>query len=159
MKRNRYPVATLVSAALSQLRSLCDGRDIQVSLDSSLPDLNADADLSALALRQLIANALKYAPPSAVIRVSAEKDGDSVVLHVSNTGPGIPATEQEAIFEKFYRGQEARERIPGTGMGLTIAREIVQAHGGQIWVNSKPGEGVQFSFSLPKAAEGQEQVA
>jgi signal transduction histidine kinase len=97
---------------------------------------------------------LKYAPPSAVIRVAAEEQKDFIVLHVFNDGPPIPVSEQESIFEKFYRGQEARDHVPGTGMGLTIAREIIQAHGGKIWVHSGPGEGVRFSFTLPKVQDG-----
>ncbi len=70
-------------------------------------------------------------------------------MSISNEGPGIPRAEQNAIFEKFYRGHEARERIPGTGMGLTIARDIIQAQGGRIWVESESSKGVSFSFTLP----------
>lgn len=160
LHRHRCPVAALVASALSQVQSLRDGREIQVSMNPDLPDVNADPDLSVLALRQLIANALKYAPQTAAIRVFAEEETEYIALHVANAGPGIPISEQEAIFEKFYRGQEVRERIPGTGMGLTIAREIVQAHGGRMWLQSRPGEDVQFSFTLPKAGEeAEEQVA
>jgi two-component system sensor histidine kinase KdpD len=154
LQRQRYHAASLVSSALSQLRSLCDGRDVQVDVSQQLADLDADAELTRLALRQIVGNALKYAPPSAVIRVAAEEQKDFIVLHVSNDGPPIPVSEQECIFEKFYRGQEARDHVPGTGMGLTIAREIIQAHGGKIWVHSGPGEGVRFSFTLPKVQDG-----
>lgn len=152
LKRQPYSAQRLISSVLSHLRRARDGRDIQVNAGSDLPDLNVDSELSELALRQLIGNALKYAPPSSPICVSAERrDDDFVAIHVANDGPGIPLAEQQAIFEKFYRGQEARERIPGTGMGLTITREIIQAHGGRVWVESTSGAGVRFSFTLPTA--------
>ncbi len=153
LQREPYSATALISSVLSQLRTARDGRNIQVSIGSDLPDLDVDADLSELALRQVIGNALKYAPPSSAIRVWADKEGDEfIAIHVANDGPGIPAAEQESIFEKFYRGQEARERIPGTGMGLTITREIIEAHGGRVWVESAPGAGVRFSFTLPTSA-------
>lgn len=88
---------------------------------------------------------LKYARFSSPIRVSAERAGEHfLALQVANEGPGIPAGEQAAIFEKFYRSSEVRDRIPGTGMGLTITREIVAAHGGRVWVESAPGLGRVF---------------
>jgi signal transduction histidine kinase len=123
-------------------------------VSEGLPELSADPDLTGLALRQLIGNALKYAPASAKIAVSAERTGDFVTVHVANEGPGIPPSEQEAIFEKFYRGQDVRDRVPGTGMGLTISRDIIQAHGGQLWVESEPGKGVRFSFTLRAGRAG-----
>ena len=67
-------------------------------------------------------------------------------------GPGIPKAEQDLIFKKFYRGREVRARIPGTGMGLAIAREIVEAHGGRLWLKSESEKGVQFSLTLPTMA-------
>jgi signal transduction histidine kinase len=102
-------------------------------------------------LRQLLDNALKYASPSASIGISAERLDDNVIVHVSNDGPGIVPEELNSIFQKFYRGRDVRERIPGTGLGLTIAREIVATHGGKLTVSSQPGAGVRFSFTLPVA--------
>ncbi len=153
LQRQPYSAAALISSVLSRLRIARRERNIQVSVDSDLPDVDADADLSELALRQLVDNALKYAPVSSAIRVSAERQGNEfIAIHVTNDGPGIPVAEQESIFEKFYRGREASERIPGTGMGLTITREIIQAHGGRVWVESAPGAGVRFSLTLPTAS-------
>jgi signal transduction histidine kinase len=73
-----------------------------------------------------------------------------VVVSVADHGPGIAESEQTRIFEKFYRAEASRQ-IPGAGLGLVIAREIIHAHGGEIWVESKPGEGSIFQFSLPAA--------
>ena len=84
-----------------------------------------------------------------MIQVTAQNQADAIVIGVSNEGPGIPKAEQALIFEKFYRGRDVRARVAGTGMGLAIAREIIEAHGGRIWVKSEPGKGVHFSFTLP----------
>lgn len=150
LQRSPYSVAKLISSVLAQMRVARNGFDIQVTANGDLPDLDADRDLIELALRQLIDNALKYAAPSSAIYVSAEQDDNGfVAIHVANDGVGIPVAEQELIFDKFYRGREVRERIPGTGMGLTITREIVEAHGGRVWVENAPGAGVRFSFTLP----------
>ena len=76
-----------------------------------------------------------------------------MVLSVADLGPGVAEPDRNRVFEKFYRGREARERIPGTGMGLAIAREIVRAHNGEIRVESRSGQGSRFVFSLPLAKE------
>jgi two-component system sensor histidine kinase KdpD len=151
LNRQACHIAELVEESLAQLKSFCEGRDIRVEIAGGLAPADADPRLTSLVLRQLIDNALKYAPPGAPITISAEPQEDRIVVHVANAGPGIPLAEQHAIFEKFYRGRDVRERIPGTGLGLTIAREIVAAHGGQLTVTSQPGTGVRFSFTLPAA--------
>lgn len=149
LNRQSCPVGTLMYGALAKLREQA-ARNVQMSMQASLPDLDIDTDLTELTLQQLIGNALKYAPPSSPIRVSAEKAHDDfIVIRVADDGPGIPLSEQSAIFEKFYRSRDVRDRVPGTGMGLTIAREIINAHGGRIWVESAPGAGARFSFTLP----------
>ncbi len=154
LRRQPYSPAMLIESVLAGVKGLREDRKIGLHVDDDLPELNADPDLAGLALRQLVGNALKYAPASSPITISAEREGDSIAFHVANGGPGIPAAEHEAIFEKFYRGPAVRDRIPGTGMGLPIARDIIQAHGGRIWLESRPGEGVCFSFTLPVNLEG-----
>jgi len=80
--------------------------------------------------------------------------GDNgVVISVADRGPGIPAEEQRRIFEKYYRGKHGRGHLTGMGMGLPIARQVVEAHNGRVWVESQPGEGATFSFTLPLAHE------
>jgi signal transduction histidine kinase len=81
--------------------------------------------------------------------VAAELSDHRVLLSVADRGPGIAEEEQSRIFEKFYRAEASRHQIPGAGLGLVIAREIIQVHGGEIWVESKPGEGSVFRFALP----------
>jgi two-component system sensor histidine kinase KdpD len=151
LSRQPCPVSQLVADAIEQLKRFCEGRDVRVDVPSDLPPVDADPGLIALVLRQLLDNALKYASPSSSIGISAERLEDNIVVHVFNDGPGIPPEELHAIFQKFYRGRDVRDRIPGTGLGLTIAREIVATHGGELTVSSQPGSGVRFSFTLPVA--------
>jgi two-component system sensor histidine kinase KdpD len=149
LRRQVISVSDLISSALAKLRNVIDGRPVAVHLAETIPSVSVDPELIQLVLRQLVLNALKYSPSSGEISVSAEPQGAFVAVHVKDTGPGIPEAEQAAVFEKFYRGQAHRNRISGTGMGLTIAREIVHAHGGEIWLQSRTGDGAQFSFTLP----------
>jgi two-component system sensor histidine kinase KdpD len=149
LHREPCSLTLLVSSGLTRLRALLEGRDIDVKLEAGLPLIDADSRLSELALRQLLSNAVKYSPASSRIEVRAKEDGNFIVATVSNAGPGIPEAEQAAIFEKFYRGRDARARVAGSGMGLAIVREIIEAHGGRVWVESEPGKGAEFHLSLP----------
>jgi len=153
LHREALPVREIVRSALAQLRASLEGRSLRVDIADDLPSVYVDKRLGELALRQILNNALKYSPPGSPVQVSAELPAGekSILLRVGNEGPGIPKAEQRLIFEKFYRGSEARARIAGTGMGLNISREITQAHGGRIWVESEIGQGAQFFFTLPLA--------
>ena len=104
-----------------------------------------------MVVSQLLGNAAKYSEPLGPIRLSAEADGSSVIVSVADQGPGIPEDQQSQLFEKFYRAPGVRDHIPGTGMGLAIMRQVVEAHAGKIWVTSEPGQGSRFCFSLPVA--------
>jgi signal transduction histidine kinase len=94
--------------------------------------------------------------PSSTVEIAAERQGNAVVIRVSNIGRAIPKAEEKLIFEKFYRGRDVRTRVPGTGMGLPIAREIIEAHGGRIWLHSDPAGRVEFSFTLPAASQDEQ---
>ena len=100
-------------------------------------------------LVQLLENAAKYSPPETPITITAEPAGKMVSISVADRGPGIDDMEQSLIFEKFYRGRDQRYRIQGTGMGLAIAKAIVEAHGGTIGVTSQLDSGSVFHFTLP----------
>jgi two-component system sensor histidine kinase KdpD len=102
-------------------------------------------------LIHLLDNAGKYSPPGTQIHITAEARKNEVITSIADHGPGIDALEQEMIFEKFYRGRNQRITIQGTGMGLAIARAIVELHGGKIGVTSQVGRGSLFYFSLPVA--------
>jgi two-component system sensor histidine kinase KdpD len=142
--------SSLLSAALRQTKSLTDGRDLKVQVGDDLPLVFVDAELIVLMLAHLIDNAVKYSRPGSPILIGAKADGKAVTIYVADQGPGISEDEQTRIFDKFYRGRNG-QHLKGTGMGLAIAREIMRAHGEEIWVKSGPDQGSEFSFSLPVA--------
>ena len=150
LNRGVHFPSSLISAALKQMRSLTDGREINVTVADDLPMVSVDAELIQVVITHLIDNALKYSPQRSAIEIGARADQSNVVIYVKDQGAGIAEDEQSRIFDKFYRGKGERH-LKGTGMGLAIAREIVSAHGGLISVTSKVGEGSQFWFSLPAA--------
>jgi two-component system sensor histidine kinase KdpD len=148
---NRKPQhpGDLVSNALAGLHSSIGDRRIQIQMEPSLPPVEVDSELMELALRLIIDNALKYSPPTSPITIRSRVAGNRLIIAVHNEGPGIPESEQPKIFTRFYRATQPNGNVPGTGMGLAITRDIVQAHQGQVWVESSPGRGVEFCLSLP----------
>ncbi len=151
IRQRRLPVSDLVQSSLARMASLLDGRSVDVEMPEHILPVSADPELASLALRQLIGNAVKYSPPASRIAISAHESGRMITLAVLDEGPGIPANELEAIFERFYRGSRAHDSIPGTGMGLSIARDIAIAHGGSLKAENRPGGGAQSSLVLPVA--------
>lgn len=147
-------VASLVQGIPQQMKSVLEGRSIRVSIADDMPLIIADEELMGLAIRQLLDNAVKYSPPGSPIAISAEKGEGSVIISVSDQGPGIPEREQLRIFQKFYRRTDTHRHVTGSGMGLAISLEIVRAHGGEIWVESVPGQGSKFCISVPCVSEG-----
>jgi two-component system sensor histidine kinase KdpD len=115
------------------------------------PDLRVRADFARAqeVLVHLIQNANLYSAPDTPITIGAEEKDEFVQFSVADQGPGIGEAELSLIFDKFYRGTDQRYRVQGTGMGLPIAKAIVEAHGGTIGVISQVGHGSVFSFSLP----------
>jgi two-component system sensor histidine kinase KdpD len=149
LHRELYAVDKIISSVTTKLRRGIEGRVLDVRIEPDLPMLKIDRRLNELALTQLLSNALQYSAPLSKVEIAAELQGDIIVIRVSNVGKAIPKAEEKLIFEKFYRGRDVRARVPGTGMGLPIAREIIEAHGGRIWLNSDPAGRVEFSFTLP----------
>ena len=129
-------------------------RRVRVASDlAACPPVWADPDRVHQVLTNLLANAIKFSPPGSQVAVAACPDAGGLVrLAVEDSGPGIPPTERERVFDKFYQvGRAERERPPGTGLGLTIARHLVELHGGRIWVEDAPGGGAAFVLLLPAA--------
>ena len=134
---------------MSKIRLLLEDRRIQVEFDGNVPKVLVDGELVSLCIRQLVTNALKYSSPDSPITIHALSGDGHVRICVSDSGPGIPQNELPRIFERYYRAVDNRDRVPGTGIGLAVARDIVKAHGGEIWAESKPGQGSQFFFTVP----------
>jgi two-component system sensor histidine kinase KdpD len=143
----RHNLAHLVKTTLGRFESRLDGHELLTHVSDELT-IDADRDLLALALRQLVDNALKYSPENSTIDVQVRSNG-SVEIAVHNTGSTIPESEQARVSERFYRGAGARN-IPGTGMGLPIVHHIAQAHGGTLTISSSDATGTTFTLSLPR---------
>jgi signal transduction histidine kinase len=124
----------------------------QVQLPATSPPVFADPVRLAQIVGNLVSNAVKYTPPDGSVIIEAGDQDNMSWIRVSDTGPGIPLDEQEKIFVPFYRGSQERRIKQGMGLGLTIARDLVQAHGGRISLESEPGMGSQFTVWLPALA-------
>jgi len=142
-------VSELVDAAMENCKFALGDRKVEFQIQQGLPRVRADLARAKEVLVQLLENANVYSDKDKPIVVSAESNGNSVMISVADQGPGIDSLEQGLIFDKFYRGKDQRAVVQGTGMGLPIAKAIVEAHGGSIGVTSQPGRGSVFSFTLP----------
>ncbi|NLF76170.1 MAG: DUF4118 domain-containing protein, partial [Chloroflexi bacterium] len=143
-------VQDLVGVTLTQMSSRLRPRDLVVDVPGHLPPVMIDLVLSAQALVNLVDNAVKYSPPGTPIGIRAYVEQAQVVIEVSDRGVGIPPTELEHIFEKFYRVQRA-DGTSGSGLGLSISKGIVELHGGRIWASNRPEGGAVFAIGLPAA--------
>ena len=124
---------------------------LSVDFPPSWPSVQADAARLEQVLSNLIGNAIKYSPTGGAVYVKGRVLPDEVIVSVSDEGIGIPVEEQARIFERFYRVDDAlSRRTAGSGLGLYLAKAVIDAHGGRIWVESAPGHGASFSFALPR---------
>ncbi len=144
-----HPVGAVVSEALELSKQALAGREVKLQIPDELPRVRVDKERIAEVLVQLLENAAKYSPPGTPITITAEAAKALVRISVADQGPGIDDMEQSLVFEKFYRGRDQRYRIQGTGMGLAIAKAIVEAHHGTLDVTSQLGSGSVFHFTVP----------
>ena len=148
-EKRPHVVAEIVANTLAEMRPALGGRTIEVDVPGTLPSVEVDFEFVQQVLKQLLDNALKYSPAGTPLRVSAALQHGAIVVSVADRGAGIDEDERARIFDKFFRGRRDRFTTQGTGMGLAIAKGIVEAHGGRLWVTSEPGEGSVFRFTLP----------
>ncbi len=153
LNRQASSAETLIRGAMEHAKALLEGREVQVRIASGLPPVDADPELVQTVLRNLLDNAAKYSAPGKPVRLSAELQDKNVCISVTDLGSGLSEQELSLVFEKYYRGIATRDAVPGIGLGLAIARDIVMAHGGRIWAESSPGQGSRFSFTLPVAGD------
>lgn len=144
-----HPITDALEPAVDDAKASLENHPVEVIVAPNLPEVRMDVQRIREVLMHLLENAGKYSAPGTPIKVTSELKGDQVITSIADRGPGIDSFEQSLIFEKFYRGQHQRYTAPGTGMGLAIAKVIVEAHGGKIGVVSQTGSGSVFSFSLP----------
>ena len=123
---------------------------IVTDISPDLPPVAADYDRLERIILNLLSNALKYSPDGSPVTIRAHRQENTIVIAIADQGSGIPPEEQAHIFDRFYR-VKAERKAEGIGLGLYITRLLVEAHGGRIWVESQPGQGSVFSFTLPIA--------
>lgn len=148
VQKEWQPLEEVIGVALIRLDVRLRDHPVQVRLPSDLPLVPLDAVLIEQVFVNLLENAVKYTPASTPIEISAVAEGDTVRVEVADRGPGLPAGEEARVFDKFYRAPAALAQ-GGIGLGLTICRGIVTAHGGRIWAENRPGGGAVFRFTLP----------
>jgi two-component system phosphate regulon sensor histidine kinase PhoR len=152
MNQTCVEVQPLIERVSEDLRSRAEEQEVRIQIEG--PDglmVHADEDRIQQVLFNLMENGIKYGKRGGTLRVKARaQDGNRVEICVADNGPGIPEEARDRIFERFYRLDMARSREQGgTGLGLSIVKHIVQSHGGRVWVESPPGEGACFHFTLP----------
>jgi two-component system phosphate regulon sensor histidine kinase PhoR len=152
LRRESTDLAHLLKGIFDDYRSRPSAADhkLSASIDPAAGSLLIDPLKITQAVENLIDNALKYTPKGSHIDISAQLRENRTEISVRDNGPGIPEADIPHIFERFYRVDKGRSREKGgTGLGLSIVKHIVQLHGGQVWVESKLGQGTAFHFSLP----------
>lgn len=146
-------VRLLIEKAIALFEVQADEKGVELTslLPKDIPNVRADANKIIWVLTNLIANALRYTDTGGHIRITTDYLGDLATVSIADDGPGIPLDYQARIFNKFVQVQTDRD-VGGSGLGLAICKEIVKAHGGTIWVDSTPGSGSTFTFTLPVVA-------
>src|SRR5205823_13863928 len=145
-------LAELVSSVVERLQSRFGGREVRVRVEISdeLPPVSCDYAQIDQVVTNLLENAVIHTPPGTAVVACAQREHGAVRVEIRDRGPGIPLADRERLFQPFERG---RTRAPGTGLGLTIARGFVEAHGGKLWLEEGGSEpGSRFVFTLPLGA-------
>ena len=150
LDRRRSTVSVIVKQLSDQLAAITGDHHLVVDVPPDLPPVYVDEVRLGQVIINLVSNAAAYSPEGTVIRLFAQHRDSEVWVSVSDQGIGIPPEHQTKVFDRFYRLESGvARRRGGTGLGLAICKGIVEAHGGLIWVESAPGKGSKFSFSLP----------
>jgi two-component system sensor histidine kinase KdpD len=147
--RDWHDIGLVVRDAVERLRPAIGSQQVEVRVPADLGPAYIDPVEIDQVIANLVENAAKYAPRGGVIRVSASRAQSELRVSVDDEGPGIPPGTLPHLFEPFYRAP-GTGRIPGSGLGLAVARGLVQAHGGHIWAENRPEGGARFTFTIPR---------
>ena len=151
LKLEPVDIKSLLQGIGWQISPLLQGKEQNLNMDlpSSLPIIHGDGQRLEQVVLNLMTNATKFTPKGGNITLRARKRDTGLVIEVQDNGIGIAKDEQARLFQPYSRLSADRQRHPGLGLGLTLAKQVVELHGGKIWVESEPGKGSTFSFSLP----------
>lgn len=158
LELRRLDPGLLLKEAVAMLRPLAGARSIEIALDApvELPAVMMDPDRILQVLSNLVGNAIKFTPRGGTIRLECESSSGIVRFAVRDSGPGIPADQLPYLFGEYWQADDRDRR--GIGLGLSIARGLVEAHGGEIWAESEPGAGAAFLFTIPAAPAPRERT-
>jgi signal transduction histidine kinase len=148
----KIPIQNLIKDTMDILYPLVDSKKIKINIQLAkrLPSLSIDVDKTKQVLINIIGNAVKFSYGGTLIKINVKKKNEYILFEIQDFGLGIPENEHEKIFDMFYRSESIQDKnIKGTGLGLPLAKAIIGAQGGQIWVDSKIDHGSKFSFTLP----------
>jgi len=148
IRKEPYDVQELLGSCLASFEPRLRGKKVQTDIPPNLPLISMDSVLMAQVLINLLDNALKYSPPAGKIEVTVRTRENWLEIEVADQGPGIPEKYLVQVFNKFFRLSRTEE-VSGTGLGLAISKGIVEAHGGKIRAENRPGGGSQIIFTLP----------
>jgi two-component system sensor histidine kinase KdpD len=147
-------ISRLVDDVVSGLAATLKGHPIELSIQEQDTPLEGDRELLMMILTQYLDNAAKYSAPDTPIGVAVRESNSELLLSVRSRGSIIQMQDRERVFERFYRGSDAKQRVPGTGVGLSIVKKAAEAHQGHVWVISGEAEGTTFFLSMPKLQVG-----
>ncbi len=154
MRSGAVDINEVLSEAMARAGTAASTVEFKADLDPRLPIVSGDRDRLIQVVSNLVSNAIKYSPEGGTVTLSSRAEGGFALVSISDTGLGIPPDEIGHVFERFRRVRSgAAQSIPGTGLGLTIVKQIVEMHGGKIWVESAVGHGSAFHFTVPMAVD------
>jgi two-component system, OmpR family, sensor histidine kinase KdpD len=143
-------LSSIIDSAIAQLQALTIEHKLELDVPVKLPPIFGDELRIAQVLTNLVGNAVKYSPPQTQITISAHRAGKLVKVSVADQGPGVPQQDSIRIFEAFRQLEnETSNRTKGAGLGLAICKGLIEAHGGQIWIQNHDGPGTIISFTIP----------
>jgi signal transduction histidine kinase len=151
LKRSDVNLVDIVKHLVERYQTQSSKHQFVINLPENFPILLVDEERIRQVLSNLISNALKYSPDGEIL-ISGQVLPDKVILCVHDEGPGIAQDDLPHIFDRFYRASDAAKNTKGAGLGLYLARSIIEAHGGHIWVESRMEQGTRFCFSLPRSS-------
>jgi two-component system phosphate regulon sensor histidine kinase PhoR len=156
LTQERVDIVPIIDHVSVALKALADKKEIQLETDingEELPHIQGDASKIESVITNLVNNAIKFTPEQGKVKISAEHQGEELVIRVSDSGIGIPKTDLLKIFDRFYRVYRPGTEIQGTGLGLAIVKQIITMHNGRVEVDSEEGEGTTFTIFLPLNAQ------
>jgi signal transduction histidine kinase len=152
LNRHEVLLDQLAERLAERFRTQSRTHTFAVEFPADFPVIRADEDRLTQVLSNLLSNAVKYSPEGGTVTIAGQVRKDEVVVCVRDEGPGIAAADAPRIFDRFYRGNETARKTKGAGLGLFLAKAIVEAHGGSIWVDERVDRGARICFSLPRAS-------